>query len=98
MSLDSLRQMSACARLLCTVRLRDAEGVTQCREAGLQIELRRLRQIRFLTKVVQTEESGAALHLRLHQCGRSYLKQKSHKGSHKQTSASQSYDILVPKS
>lgn len=68
--------MSARARLLGAVRLRDAEGVAQRRDAGLQIELRRLRQIRILTKVVQTEESGAALHLRLHQRGRSYLQKK----------------------
>ncbi len=74
MVLDSLSQVSACARLLGAVRLRDAEGVSQRRDAGLQVELRRLCQVRVLTEVVETEERRAALHLRLHQSGRSYLR------------------------
>ncbi len=74
MVLDSLSQVSAGARLLSAVRLRDAEGVAQRRDARLQVELRRLCQVRVLTEVVEAEEGGAALHLRLHQSGRSYLR------------------------
>lgn len=65
--------MSAGARLLGPVRLGDAEGVSQSGDAGLQVELRGLRQERLLAKVVEVEERGAALHLRLHQGGRSDL-------------------------
>lgn len=64
---DSLRQVSASARLLGSVGLSDAEGVPQGRYAGLQVELGGLRQVRLLAKVVQAEERGTALHLGLHQ-------------------------------
>lgn len=63
----SLRQVSAGAGLLRSVGLSDAEGVTQRRYAGLQVELRRLRQVGLLSKVVQVKERGPALHLSLHQ-------------------------------
>lgn len=65
--------MSAGAGLLCPVRLGDAEGVTQGRYAGLQVELGRLGQVRLLSKVVEVKQRGAALHLSLHQSRRSDL-------------------------
>lgn len=66
--------MSAGSGLLGSVRLGDAEGVAQGRYAGLQVELGGLCQVRLLTKVVEVEQRGAALHLGLHQRGRSDLK------------------------
>lgn len=65
--------MSAGARLLCPVGLCNAEGVSQGRYAGLQVELRRLGQVCLLAKVVEIEEGGPTLHLSLHQGGRSDL-------------------------
>lgn len=69
----SLSQVSAGAGLLGPVRLSDTEGVPQGRDAGLQIELGGLRQVRLLTKVVEVKQCGAALHLCLHQGRRSDL-------------------------
>lgn len=51
-----LRQVSAGAGLLSPVRLSNTEGVTQGRYAGLQVELRGLRQVRLLAKVVEVKE------------------------------------------
>lgn len=75
----SLGQVSAGAGLLSPVRLRDAEGVTQCRYAGLQVKLGGLCQVRLFTKVVEVKERGAALHLSLHQSRRSDLHQEKDK-------------------
>lgn len=69
--------MSASARLLGPIRLGNAEGVAQGRYAGLQVELRGLRQVRLLAKVVEVKECGAALHLSLHQSRRSDLHRKN---------------------
>lgn len=69
----SLRQVSAGAGLFCSVGLSDAEGVTQGRYAGLQVELGRLCQVGLLSKVVQVKERGTTFHLSLHQCRRSDL-------------------------
>lgn len=69
--------MSAGARLLGPIRLGDTEGVAQGRYAGLQVELRGLRQVRLLAKVVEVKERGAALHLSLHQSWRSDLHRKN---------------------
>lgn len=77
----SLRKVPAGARLLSSVRLGDAEGVPQRRYAGLQVELRGLRQVRLLTKVVEVEQRGPALHLSLHQGGRSDLQTRA--GGHR---------------
>lgn len=63
----SLRKVSAGAGLLSSVRLGDAEGVTQCRYAGLQVKLGGLCQESLLTKVVEVKQRGATLHLSLHQ-------------------------------
>lgn len=65
----SLRQVPAGAGLLCAVGLSDTEGVSQSRDAGLQVELRGLGQERLLPKVVQVEQGGTSLHLGLHQSG-----------------------------
>lgn len=69
--------MSASARLLGPIRLGDTEGVAQGRYAGLQVELRGLRQVRLLAKVIEVKERGAALHLSLHQSRRSDLHRKN---------------------
>lgn len=69
--------MSASARLLGPIRLGDTEGVAQGRYAGLQVELRGLRQVRLLAKVIEVKERGAALHLSLHQSRRSDLNRKN---------------------
>lgn len=69
----SLWEVSPGARLLGSVRLGDAEGVAECRYAGLQVELGGLREIRLLAEVVEVEERGATLHLSLHQGRRSDL-------------------------
>lgn len=69
--------MSAGARLLGPIRLGDTEGVAQGRYAGLQVELRGLRQVRLFAKVVEVKERGAALHLSLHQSRRSDLHRKN---------------------
>lgn len=74
---DSLRQVSAGAGLLSSVRLSDAEGVSEGRYAGLQVELRGLRQVGLLAKVVEVKQGGAALHLSLHQGRRSDLYQEN---------------------
>lgn len=52
----SLSQVSASAGLLSPVRLTDTEGVPQGRDAGLQIELGGLCQVRLLTKVVEGKQ------------------------------------------
>ncbi|KAF3848742.1 hypothetical protein F7725_015239, partial [Dissostichus mawsoni] len=65
--------VSAGAGLLRPVGLGDGEGVPQGGDAGLQVELRGLRQVRLLAKVVQVKERGAALHLRLHQAHAEHL-------------------------
>lgn len=59
--------MSAGARLLGPVGLGDAEGVSQCRYAGLQVELGGLGEVRLLAEVVEVKQCGATLHLSLHQ-------------------------------
>ena len=62
----SLGQVPACAGLLGTVRLGNAEGVSQGWDAGLQVQLGGLGEECLLPKVVQVEEGGASLHLGLH--------------------------------
>ena len=65
--------MPARAGLLCSVGLGDAKGVSQCWDAGLQVQLGGLGQVRILSKVVEFEQSGAALHLGLDHGGRGDL-------------------------
>ena len=67
--------MSARSGLLCSVRLRHAEDVSHRRHHRLEVQLRRLRQVSGVAEVVELEESGAALHLRLHHGGRSHLRE-----------------------
>lgn len=76
---DSLGQMSARPGLLGPVRLGDAEGVAQGRYAGLQVELGGLGKVGLLAEVVEVKQRGAALHLSLHQCGWSDLKNEKKK-------------------
>ncbi len=56
-----------------SVGLRDAEDVSERGDDGLQVELGRLREVRLLAEVVEVEERGAALDLRLHQRRRRHL-------------------------
>ena len=59
--------MAAGGRLLCTVRLRNAEHITQRWNGSLEVQLRALRQVRIFLEVLDLEESGAALDLCLHE-------------------------------
>lgn len=74
-----LGQMSAGTGLLGPVRLSNTESVAQSRDAGLQVELGGLRQVRLLAEVVEIKQCGAALHLGLHQGRGSDLRPKTNK-------------------
>ena len=65
--------MATGARLLSSVRLREAEDVAHGGDDGLQVELRRLGQVGLLAVVVQVEEGRASLDLGLHDGGRGHL-------------------------
>ncbi len=69
----SLSNMSPCPGMLGAVGHGDTEDIAKGGDAGLQVQLGRLGEIGFLAKVVQREECGPSLYLRLYQSGRGYL-------------------------
>lgn len=64
--LSILCQMPAGPGLLSSVGLSNTEDISQSWQAGLQVELGRLGQVCLFTKVIQLEQGGASLYLRLH--------------------------------
>ena len=62
-------QVTAGERFLGAEGGRDAEDVAERGEAGFEVELRRLRQIRLFAVVIEGEERGTAFNLRLHHAG-----------------------------
>lgn len=65
--------MSTRPRLFGSIRLSNAEDVTECRTGRFQVQLRRLREKGRLTEKVQSEERRTAFDLRLHQRRRKRL-------------------------
>lgn len=65
--------MSSGSRLLCSVGLREAENVTQCRNDRFKVKLGWLRQVGRLTKIVEVEKRGTTFNLSLHDGGRGDL-------------------------
>ena len=66
--------MSPSSRLFSPVRLCKAEDVAHGRDHRLQVQLRRLSQVRLLSVVVEVEKSGSSFHLGLDDGGRCDLK------------------------
>ena len=70
---SKLGEMASGSALLGTVRLSEAEHLTEDGNSGLKVQLRRLGEVGGLSKVVELEEGGTTLHLSLYKCGRNNL-------------------------
>lgn len=67
--------MDGDAPVLCTEAFLNAKDVAERGQARLEIELRGLRQVRWLAIVIELEEGSASLDLSLDEAGRGNLEE-----------------------